>query len=175
MSWKDISEELRSASLAAVKGLLSKHEREHIYALALFTSDDGANVALAANTEEGYQAHLTAEAEDEDEPNSPEDEIYYRWASGEWVVEGWDRSAFSRVNALLEQQEESDFDSYFDHLVEAMTTALVATKAALGERLADVTAFVTVTDSDAAEEIENASASRINAADLASRFLRRFG
>jgi len=79
------------------------------------------------------------------------------------------------VNVRLEQQEKSDFDSYFDNLIEAMTTALVATKAALGERLADVTAFVTVTDSNDAEEIENASASRINAADLADRFLCRFG
>lgn len=173
MSWKDISEELQAASLAAVKDLLSKREGEHVYALALFTSDDGANVALAANTEEGYQAHLAAEAEDE--PNSPEDEIYYRWASAEWAVEGWDRAVFSRVNALLAQQEKSDFDSYFGNLIEAMTTALAATKAALGERLADVTAFVTVTDSDDAEEIENASATRINAADLAGRFLRRFG
>lgn len=173
MNWKDISEELQAASLVAVRDLLSKHEAENIYALALFTSDDGANVALAANTEEGYQAHLAAEAEDE--PNSPEDEVYYRWASAEWVVEGWDRAVFSRVNALLARQEKSDFERYFDNLIEAMTTALAATKAALGGRLADVTAFVTVTDSDAAEGIENASASRINAADLASRFLRRFG
>jgi hypothetical protein len=35
--------------------------------------------------------------------------------------------------------------------------------------------LATVTDSDAAEEIENASTSRINAADLAGRFLHRFG
>jgi hypothetical protein len=124
VSWKDISEELQAAALAAAKDLLSKHEREHVYALALFTSDDGANVALAANTEEGYQVHLAAEAEDE--PNSPEDEIYYRWASSEWVVEGWDRAAFSRVNALLAQQEKSDFESYFDNLIEAMIKALVA-------------------------------------------------
>ena len=41
MSWKDISEELQTASLAAVGNLLSRHESEHIYALALFTSDDG--------------------------------------------------------------------------------------------------------------------------------------
>ncbi|KQV62407.1 hypothetical protein ASC70_17910 [Caulobacter sp. Root343] len=128
---------------------------------------------MAANTEEGYQIHLAAEAEDE--PNSPEDEIYYRWASAEWVVEGWDRAAFSRVNALLAQQEKADFDSYFDNLIEAMTNALVFAKAALGERFAEVTAFVTVRDSDDAEEIENASASRINAAALANRFLLRFG
>lgn len=173
MSWKDISEEIQAAALAAARNILSRHEGEHLYALALFTSDDGANVAMAANTEEGYQIHLAAEAEDE--PNSPEDEIYYRWASAEWVVEGWDRAAFSRVNALLAQQEKADFDSYFDNLIEAMTNALVFAKAALGERFAEVTAFVTVRDSDDAEEIENASASRINAADLAGRFLHRFG
>jgi hypothetical protein len=172
-NWKDVFEDLQAASLAAARNLLSVYEGEHIYALALFTSEDSANVSMAANTEEGYQAHLAAEAEDE--PNSPEDEIYYRWASAEWAVEGWDQAVFSRVNALLAQQEKSDFDSYFGNLIEAMTTALAATKAALGERLADVTAFVTVTDSDDAEEIENASATRINAADLADRFLRRFG
>ena len=173
MNWKDISEEIEVCSLKAVESLLSRYDREHIYALALFTSDDGANISMAANTEEGYQAHLAAEAKDE--PNSPEDEIYYRWAPAEWVVEGWDRAAFSRVNALLAQQEKSDFDGYFGNLVEAMITALATVKEALGERLADVTAFVTVTDSDAAEGIENASASRINAADLAGRFLLRVG
>jgi hypothetical protein len=173
VNWKDISEELQAAALVAVRDLLSKHQGEHIYALALFTSDDGASVAMVANTEEGYQAHLAAEAENE--PNSPEDEIYYRWTSSEWLVEGWCRAVFSPVNALLAQQDVSDFDSYFDNLIEAMITALVATKAAMGERLADVTAFVTVTDSDTAGEIENASASRINAADLAGRFLLRFG
>ncbi|MCJ9730081.1 DUF4303 domain-containing protein [Bradyrhizobium sp. PRIMUS42] len=173
MNWKDISEEIEVSSLKAVESLFSRYDREHIYALALFTSDDGASISMAANTEEGYQAHLAAEAEDE--PNSPEDEIYYRWAPAEWVVEGWDRAAFSRVNALLAQQEKSDFDSYFDNLIEAMITALATVKETLGERLADVTAFVTVTDSGAAEGIENASASRINAADLAGRFLLRFG
>ena len=172
MNWKDISEDLQAASLAATRNLLSRYEGEHIYALALFTSDDDANVSMAANTEEGYRAHLAAEAEDE--PNSPEDEIYYRWATAEWIVEGWDRAAFARVNARLAQQDKADFDRYLDNLIEAMTTALAAVKAALGERLTGVTAFVTVTDSDAAEAIENASASRINAADLAGRFLRRF-
>jgi hypothetical protein len=173
MNWEYISEELRKASLLSVIDLLSRHESERVYALALFTPEDGGSVAMAANTEKGYQAHLYAEAGDE--PNSLEDEIYYRWAAAEWVEEGWDRPAFSRVNALLSQQEKSDFDSYFGNLIEAMTAALAAAKETLGERLADVTAFVTVTDSDAAEEIENASASRINAPDLASRFLNRFG
>lgn len=169
MSWKDISEEIERASLKAVDSLLSRYDRDRLYALALFTSDDGDNVAMAANTEEGYRAHLAAEAEVE--PNSPQDEIYYRWASAEWVEEGWDEDAFARVHALLAQQEKPDFD----RLVEAMTVALAAVKATMGERLAEVTAFVTVTDSDDAEAIENASAARINAADLAGRFLQRYG
>lgn len=173
MNWKVIAEEIKVSSLAAVEGLLRLHGQEHIYSLALTTSDDGASISIAANTEEGYRAHLAAEAKNE--PNSPEDEIYYRWAPAEWVVEGWDQAAFSRVNALLAQQEKSNFDGYFDNLIEAMITALAVVKAMLGERLAHVTAFVTVTDSNAAEAIENASASRINAADLAGRFLLRFG
>lgn len=74
VNWKDISEEIKVSSLKAVESLFSRYDREHIYALALFTSDDGASISMAANTEEGYQAHLAAEAEDE--PNSPEDEIY---------------------------------------------------------------------------------------------------
>lgn len=173
MNWKDISEEIRVSSLRATESLQSRYDREGIYALALFTSEDGTIVSMAANTEQGYLARLAAEAEDE--PNSPDDEVYYRWASSEWIVEGWDRPAFSRVNQMLAQQDRSDFDSYFGHLIEAMTAALTAVKDALGERLEGVTAFVTVTDSDAAEQFENASASRINTPDLADRFLRRFG
>jgi len=173
MNWKVISEELKASSLSATESLLSRDDRDDIYALALFTSDDGASVSMAANTEQGYQARLAAEAEDE--PNSPDDEAYYRWASSEWILEGWDRPAFSRLNALLAQQDTSDFDRYFANLIEAMIAALAAVKEALGKQLADITAFVTVTDSDAAEALENASASRINAPDLANRFLRRFG
>lgn len=173
VNWNDICEEIKTSTLIATESLMSRYESAGIYALALFTSDDGASVSLAANTEEGYQAHLDAEAEDE--PNSAQDKIYYRWASSEWIVEGWERPVFSRVNGRLAQMDRSDVNSHFGNLIEAMTAALVAVKASLGERLANVTAFVTVTDSDAAERVENASASRINAPDLASRFLRRFG
>ncbi|WP_454719099.1 DUF4303 domain-containing protein [Caulobacter segnis] len=172
MNWKDISEEITTSTLDATRSLLRQFDRRGIYALALFTSDDGARVSMAANTEEGYLAHLEAEAQDE--PNSPDDETYYRWSSSEWGIEGWDRPAFSRVNELLAQQDRSDRDTYSGNLIEAMTAALVTVKETLGEQVANVTAFVTVTDSDVAETIENASASRINAPDLANRFLRRF-
>ncbi len=173
MNWRKIEDRLGNAVRDAVGDLLSSCGDQHLCALALFTADDGMGVSMAANTEEGYQTHLAAEAEDE--PNTPEDEAYYRWSSSEWQIEGWRRVAFSEVNAMLAKQDKKDFGAYFDALIEAMTNALKETKDRLGERLAGVTAFVTVTDSDEAEEIENRSATRINDPDLAERFLSRFG
>ena len=172
VDWKDISEEIKASTLKAAESLVSRYAHEHLYALALFTSDDGTSVSMAANTEEGYRAHLATEAEIE--PHSPQDEIYYRWAPAEWIEEGWDDAAFSRVNAWLLQEEKPDFGTHFDTLIETMTDALAAAKETLGERLANVTAFVTVTDSYAAEAIENVSVSRINTTDLAERFALRF-
>jgi hypothetical protein len=173
LSWTHITSELQAVTLAAVRKLLSAHESEHIYALALYTDEDGSSVVMAANTEEACRAHLASQAKDE--PNTPEDEIYYRWASSEWALEGWESDQFSGVNALIQQQDQRDLDAYFSALIEAMTMALAGVKQTLDDTLADITVFVTVTDDDRAEEIENASAGRINATDLATAFQSRYG
>jgi hypothetical protein len=173
LSWKLVTDALQAASLAAVTKLLAALDGQRLYALALYTSEGGMSVAMAANTEEAYQAYMAAAAE-EDQRNTPEDQAYCRWASSEWALEGWESDLFDGANALIHQEDSRDFDRYFDAVIAAMTAALVGVKATLGERLADVTAFVTVTDCDLAEEIENASAASINAADLADAFRSRF-
>lgn len=55
-----------------------------------------------------------------------------------------------------------------------MTVALTVAKEYYGNNIHEVTVFVTVTDSDDAEEIENRSAVRINTPGIAQSFLARF-
>ena len=173
MVWNQIADELTAAVATATRRMLAAHDGEHVYAFALYTADDGMSVAMAANTEEAFQAHLASEAEDEE--NSVEDEIYYRWSSSEWKFERIESDLFVSINKLLAQADKSEFDSYFQRLIEHMTSALKNTKEMLGDRVADITAFVTVTDSDEAEHIENQSAMKINSVDLAHAFQSRYG
>lgn len=171
MSWTKIIDELEGASITAVNRLLAAHDGEHVYALALYTDDGGMSMSLAANTEQSYDAQLEKYG---GRDITEQDKAYFRWTSSEWKYEMFSYEDFEETNRSLDQQDKGDFSHYFEALMEAMTVALVRVKAAFGDRLADVTAFVTVTDSDDAEAIENASALRINAPALADVFQSRF-
>lgn len=55
-----------------------------------------------------------------------------------------------------------------------MIDALASLRAERTAALADVTLFVTISDSDEAQAIENLSAKRLNPPDLARAFQQRF-
>lgn len=173
MHWSETSNALCTATVAAAHELLSAVGEQSLYSLALYMSDDAMNVSFAANTEAGFKAVMEAEAQRGD--MAPEEEAFNRWASTEWAFEGWGAHHFSKVNALIGKENTEDFERHFSALIEAMTLALIGAKEALGERLANVTAFVTLTDSENSEEIENTSAVRINSPEIATAFLARYG
>ncbi|PSJ36813.1 DUF4303 domain-containing protein [Allosphingosinicella deserti] len=172
MAWTDVAGALQSASATVVEGLLAPHRDEKLYAVALYAAEDGMSVAVAANSEEQYRAHLASEALAG--ANSPGDEVYYRWATSEWSLERWHSDLFAEANALIRGEDRRDFDRYREALIEAMISALAGVRESFGDRLADVTMFVSVTDSDEAEGIENDSAARLNPKGLADGFLSRF-
>ena len=65
-------------------------------------------------------------------------------------------------------------DNRLAGLVEAMTTALERLRQARGALLVDTILFVSLTDSDAAETVEDASACRLNPPALREQFLARY-
>lgn len=169
------SDAISIATRLAVDQLLASLDGERLYAICLQTDDGAMSIGLCANTEEGY-LEKRAEADAVRELTASYD-AYLRWNSAEWRHEMIDTECFDQIekdlwNAL--DDPPGGFEVYFDGLIEAMTLALIDAKEAFGERLAAVTAFVTVTDSDETVEIENASAARINSPEIAAAFLARY-
>lgn len=172
MEWDAIANDIKNASVEAINQLLEATKGEKLYAIALYTADDGMSIAMAANTEEFYRAHLAEEAADE--PNSPEDEAYYRWSTAEWKFEGWKDEFFSDINNKFREYILEYNGDVVSHSIDVMTSSLINVKNIFGDKIKDVVLFVTITDSDEAEKVENQSATRINTPTLAQMFISRF-
>ncbi|RYE73454.1 MAG: DUF4303 domain-containing protein [Oxalobacteraceae bacterium] len=177
MDWNDIARRLEAAVLTAFDDLIALAPEPGFYALALVTEDGAMSVGLAANTEETVSIRLEAEHR-ESSGDPSEEEAWIRWGVGEWRHEGWRDDLFSDVNRLLCEAvlapRSHASDSRLAGLVEAMTMALERLRQARGVLLADTILFVTLTDSDAAEAVEDASACRLNPPDLRDHFLARY-
>lgn len=177
MDWDEITTQLEAAVLAAFDALIASLQGQGLYALALVTEDGSMSVGIAANTEEAFQEHLKAEREVEGEL-SPQDEAGYRWNTGEWLHEGWRNDLFAALNRVLCDEavgEETDnVGGHLAKLVETMTAALARLRREREAMLADTILFVTLTDSDEAEGIEDASAQQVNPPMLLDHFLKRY-
>ncbi|WP_420139577.1 DUF4303 domain-containing protein [Sphingomonas sp.] len=169
MNWDDITRQLTQATIAAVDDLLRELDGERLYALALVTDDDWNGASLAANTEEWFAARLAAETEP-DEDMHPNMTGWYRWGVGEWRNENYSWDLFKPVCDLLWDYE----GPTRVELGEAMTVALEHLRRERAEALAGITLFITLTDSDDAEAVENASAMRLNPPPLLDAFLARY-
>ena len=69
---------------------------------------------------------------------------------------------------------DDDADDWFEEHIDALIAALAALRAERADALHGVTLFVSVTDSDASESIENRSAAELNPPELSGPFLARY-
>jgi hypothetical protein len=162
---------LHTATIAAADALTASLEGQRLYAICLQTADDGMSVGFCANTEEGYAEKRASEAELEH--MTPEYLAYLRWAPAEWRYEMFGDDHFADVNSDLTAASLNggeDFSVYFDHLIDAMIDALTHLRAERAQALDGVTLFVTISDSEEAEAVEQRSANRLNSPTLASQF-----
>lgn len=177
MDWHARIAELRAATLAASDDLLESLDGERLYAICLQTDDGGMSVGFCANSEQGYAASRAAAAQARELDASYD--AYLRWDSAEWRYEMAGDAHFAQANrafiAAATTDTGEDFGTYFDQLLEAMSDALAHLRAERADALEDVTLFVTITDSDAAEAVEARSATRLNPPEAAAAFVRRFG
>ncbi|RYE61805.1 MAG: DUF4303 domain-containing protein [Oxalobacteraceae bacterium] len=177
MNWNDIACRLEAAVLTAFDDLFASTLEPGVYALALVTEDGAMSVGMAANTEEAVSIRLKAENREPGEAPSRE-EAWIRWGVGEWCHEGWRDDLFSDVNRLLREDalalRSHAPNSRLAGLVEAMTTALEHLRQSREALLADTIVFVTLTDSDAVEAVEDASSRRLNPPALRDHFLARY-
>ena len=176
---------IRDAARDAFADLRAAHPGEAFYAFALYTDDGLMTVMPAANSEQGFRRA----AGDEDDPTEL---AHYRWATGEWAYEGEgaESAKFDAVHDLLNEpaglydgDDDAEADRQFrargDQLIKCMIAALRQLDAegcfGVGEEGRRVTVFVSISDSDAAQVIENKSADLLNPPEVAAAFAERYG
>lgn len=170
--YKDLVGKIRDAAEKDIQKIMAKTGSEKIYAAALVTDSDCVTLFLAVNTLEYLKDHGGLESED-------------RWLPDEWGYSdesGSELSALSRL--LFEHDRAISSDGYTDEeweenrrqFFEAAIASFVRLKAGnvFGERTKEVTCFVSISDDDQAEDLENWSAQLLNTPELASVFVNRY-
>ena len=175
---------IRDAARQAFGELRRAHPDETFYAFALYTDDGWMTVVPSANSEEGFQRATT------DEPD-PANHRYSRWATAEWAYEAAGDEHFDAANVLLnassEDEETDDSDEteevclyreQGDALIASMVEGLRLLDAegffGTGVERDQVTLFVSISDSDEAEETETSSARQLNPPGVAAAFAGRY-
>jgi hypothetical protein len=165
---------LANAVLSAFAAFETEHGNKEIYAACLSATEDGIGIGLNINTEP-YFTKRCAEENIESEM-TPQEIRYFRWSPAEWCFEAIGDDLFQPVNSMLLQSSLQGFNAIeLNTMTDIMARALRRLRDIYADRLQNVTLFVTVTDYDEAEEIENRSAILINPPGIAQAFVSRFG
>ncbi|MER2299426.1 DUF4303 domain-containing protein [Pseudomonas promysalinigenes] len=174
MDWKEFEVEILNSVKRAIQDLLEEQPSEHFYAFALYTDSSAMTVALAANSIEALELKLQEEDEEERDECRP----YYQWATSEWKYEGWRSDFFRKASAeLRESVFRNDIEAFRKNLYSAMTSVLGELRRSdffHGFVLKNPTLFVSVTDDDTAELVENHSARLLNASNDYVDFIKRY-
>ena len=175
MNWSTTGENISQAVSQSYEDFVFNNSIDDIYALCLSVAEDGMGIVMSANSETYCSEKLSAESDVED--ITPQYKNYLRWSPAEWRFEGIGDDVFQPINDTLTKMVFNDEldHSRFIKLINAMIGALRNLRESQDDALKEVTMFVTITDSDEAEEIENRSAISINPPDLAQAFVSCFG
>ncbi|WFR64799.1 DUF4303 domain-containing protein [Paenibacillus amylolyticus] len=169
----EFEKQFRAGFLPDLEHTLAKVQHEKLYACAFGTDSDWITLFMAVNTEESLAAHISRMKE-QGLCDSEEDEIYYRWGCSEYQY-GED-THFNHISRLLYATEA--VQEYKDEIIRIIAKVVNETTddvfARYGQSKADITFFVSLTDDDLAEGIENQSVHQMTVPGLVSTFLERY-
>lgn len=170
-------EQLIDALRADCTELIKHIGAERLYAVALVTDSDAGTVYLGMNTEESLQRRVEYYNREMDGGYSS-DHPTLRWMPDEWGYSDSDlgRSCLVEVSNMLLNREDYSDESR-TAFYEAATRALQK----LDEEgvfasipRSSLTLFVSVTDDDEAEQVEDDSAKLLNPQEVYQQFAERF-
>ena len=170
LDWAALTDQVHQASLLSFTRLLEAHPEETFYAFCLYTDGDGWTIVPSANSEEGFARHAH---------RAPTSQAYYRWPSSEWAYEAEQASQFNATcRTLREADSGASIVQFRRQVVAVLTEALRRLREDEPVRTLNSTGrlslFVTMTDDDEAEAIEDASARVLNPPELVTGFLARY-
>jgi hypothetical protein len=174
---QDFENHFRDGFKQDLQSLLKKLQGEKIYACAIFTDSDWVTLGLAVNTEEALNRHIEdmkEELQDDDEGEYEDDEYsYFRWACGEFQYDSGD---FNNISKLMNTTK--NVHEHSDDIVKIIAKVVNETDGSLfaqfGQSKEDTTFFVSLSDDDGAEELENQSVVLMTTPKLSGEFLKRY-
>jgi len=178
MNWDDLTREIITDARSVFSKLLEQHKDEHFYAFALYTDDDGFTVVPAANSIEKYDANML-----HNNVTNIKSQIFRKWYSGSWAYEDCGDDEFNAIcgklsDACMALPEDDDeaFHDFTEHVHSCMINALqiLDNEGFWGAARKNIVLFVTISDSDEAEELENRSAQILNPPEIYEKFLKRY-
>lgn len=178
MNWSELQNRIFDSAKKAFKQVDKEYSNEEFYAFALYTDSSVMSISPSANSIEQFNEKIESELEGEDK--TPENEAYYKWAFSEWHYEGVGGDFFREINKdLRECVERADFEKFKGKVLQAMIDALSDMVKehffdSVGKESENAVVFVSMTDDDEAENIENASAKVINSEAICEAFLVRY-
>lgn len=171
MNWNELEEECFEASLETIKKILCEIQNERFYAFSLYTDSSAMTVSMSANSQEKLSSIL-----DSGEDDSEETKNYYRWATSEWAYEAYNSEAFSAISQKLRTSvSRNKITEFKKELIKVLTNVLKRVKHDLGKEVQGMTFFVTITDDDDSENVEDNSAKEINDNPIFRKFIHRYG
>lgn len=179
MNWDQLRNQIFDATKQAFTELLESHKSEHFYAFALYTDSAAMSVGPSANTVERYAEKVGRELEEDEK--TERNLAYYKWSTSEWAYETACSEAFALINRALRQDSERlDIWTFKKNLLNVMAQALAQLMSeGFFERTSTATGsacvmFVSITDDDDTENVENESSKTINSRPSHDEFLKRY-
>lgn len=174
MNWKEFEMDLLAVVAKALQELQVEYSNERFYAFALLTDSSAMTIALAANSVEALESKILSENEEDREDSR----AYYQWAVSEWQYAAWRGELFRTASKKLrEATGRDDIATFREDLYSVMIAVLnKLCEARPFQRylVQEPTLFVTVTDNDSAEILENYSAKVLNSPAVYDNFLNRY-
>ena len=158
--YQGLAETIMEAATKDLHEILSQTAGENIYAVALVTYSNCCSLFLAVNTVE-YLNNETDRSND------------CKWHPDEWGYSDGHGSELVNLSASL-WENYSDFpgeEFFFNALISAMQQ--VKESGIFKDRADEITFFVSISDDEGAENIEDLSAKQLNPSTLAAAFLNR--
>ncbi len=156
-----LADRIREAVEKDLHEVLSQIGDEHIYTVALVADRYCCSLFLAVNTIE----YLENECEEPDDA--------CKWHPDEWGYSDGHGSELVKLSSLLwENHNNFPGEAFF---IDALITAMKQLKETgiFGERTDEITFFVSMSDDEEAENLEDFSAKQLNSFELADEFLNR--
>lgn len=185
--FKDLGDKIQQAIKKDIQSILKEIDEERIYSVALVTDSDCITLYLAINTYEYMQK------EDEKyikmNQSSFSEEIIKKmqegtinlskWIPAEWGYSDGKNSELTQISKLLYEKEKSlnveEYPRYMELFFETIIYAfkqLIESKI-FGEKIEEITFFISMSDDERTPEIENYSAKLLNSKNLYEEFLKR--